>query len=146
MKAWLKYKWELLHALKERDKLTAPYDKQYKAAKKAEPNNPHLAEIYNEIDLDLNILDTEIEDIHSRYLFRKVLNLGIPFPYIQPRHKYWTQPGIGGPIVLTTEGKYEIRKLIRAEQKARREPFLAWAGWIVGILGALTGLVSVLKD
>lgn len=47
---------------------------------------------------------------------------------------------------LTTSGERAIKLLIREEQKHRREAVGYWFGILVGLIGAITGLVSVFKS
>jgi hypothetical protein len=62
-------------------------------------------------------------------------------------HKLYTHP------ILTPNGRYQARKLIDAEKARRFEVRTLWvtkiilplAGVLVGIIGALTGLVAVLQ-
>tara|TARA_R110000851_G_scaffold295568_1_gene450424 strand:- start:1266 stop:1778 length:513 start_codon:yes stop_codon:yes gene_type:complete len=49
------------------------------------------------------------------------------------------------PKYLTAEGLRKLLPLIRAAQKERRDAAGFWFGVIVGVIGALTGLVSVLN-
>lgn len=46
---------------------------------------------------------------------------------------------------LSYKGMAALRERIRDELKGRRESWTAWASTLVGILGALTGLVSAMK-
>lgn len=49
------------------------------------------------------------------------------------------------PRYLTDKGFKTIRDAIREERKHRREAVGYWFGIIVGVIGALTGLVSAFK-
>ena len=49
------------------------------------------------------------------------------------------------PRYLTDKGFKAIRDAIREERKQRREAVGYWFGIVVGIIGALTGLVSAFK-
>lgn len=49
------------------------------------------------------------------------------------------------PYYLTPRGIIEVKKAIREEAKHRREAVGYWFGIIVGVIGAVTGLVSALK-
>lgn len=49
------------------------------------------------------------------------------------------------PRYLTEKGFKAIRDAIREERKHRREAFGYWFGIVVGVIGALTGLVSAFK-
>lgn len=46
---------------------------------------------------------------------------------------------------LTDHGFMEVRKLIRQEKKERREVVAFWFALIFGLIGAITGLIAVIK-
>lgn len=48
------------------------------------------------------------------------------------------------PKYLTPKGFREVRQAIRAAQRERREAAGFWFGVVVGVIGALTGLVSAM--
>ena len=50
------------------------------------------------------------------------------------------------PCYLTPLGLKTVRDSIRAEQKHRRESVGYWFGIVVGLIGAITGLVSAFKS
>ncbi|MNJ37379.1 hypothetical protein D3C77_321960 [compost metagenome] len=50
------------------------------------------------------------------------------------------------PRYLTDKGFKAIRDAIREERKHRREAVGYWFGIVVGVIGALTGLVSAFKS
>lgn len=143
---WLEYKWRVFKLKFELKKITAPFDKIYEEAKRTDPDNPGNMHIHDEVEDSMYRFDEEIQRLHTEYLYGKAWQLDIPFPYKTIPHEYWRQTEPSYSIVLSRAGKHALRELIRAESRARREPFLAWAGWLVGILGAVTGLVAVLKS
>lgn len=49
------------------------------------------------------------------------------------------------PRYLTDEGLRVVRAAIREEQKHKREAVGYWFGIVVGLIGAITGLVSAFK-
>ena len=51
----------------------------------------------------------------------------------------------GDRDILTTEGFYKVRALIRQEKKERREEFGFWTSVIGGIIGGLIGLITIIK-
>ena len=50
------------------------------------------------------------------------------------------------PYYLTDAGVRLTRDRIRAEKKHRREVAAFWVTSVVGVIGALTGMISVLKN
>lgn len=84
----------------------------------------------------------------TRYWEDKAASLGVELPD-------WSDKSLRGqvdfdndesqPWYLTPAGINQIRSAVREEQKYRREVRAYWIASFVGVIGALTGLVSVLK-
>jgi hypothetical protein len=91
----------------------------------------------------------ELERFYSDRVFTESLEFDIPTP-ARNDEQMWTKDE-KGHTQLTSKGRFELRKLIDAE-KARRfdvttlwilKFFLPVVASLVGIIGALTGLVAV---
>jgi len=80
----------------------------------------------------------------SDYLVSEADRLLIPLP--DDNEQNWTAFDDGEAMehVLTRKGINELRTAIRAERKARSERFLMLTSGLIGVIGAITGLVSVL--
>ena len=96
----------------------------------------------------------EIEDERLKYscfkLLRKAHRYDIPIPRRREDDGFWEEVGTGFWL-LTEKGTHHLLKEIRQEQKERLAVWKAWLDvWIglgpliIGIIGALIGLVSVL--
>jgi hypothetical protein len=76
-----------------------------------------------------------------------------PTPFLfEPEFKTKDQGGVwceseikSRHYYLSPEGLYQLRSAIRQEQRERRDSASAWIGWSIGLIGALTGLVSMIK-
>jgi len=139
---WIKYRIELNLAKHELAKCHRPYDKELKQLRRS-GNKNKLRELWSERQGVCQIDEVNIEFVITKYLRNRANELGIPLPdYNDENH--W-QNDFGPSYYLTDKGKYEINKKIRQEMKERREPFIQILALIIGLLGALTGLVSILK-
>lgn len=62
----------------------------------------------------------------------------------------WSRDRLSGGYYLSPEGLQKVRTAVREEQKQRREVAAFWIGLIggtlIGVLGALTGVLATLKD
>lgn len=85
----------------------------------------------------------QIEAIKTRRLLRKADSLDVPYTYPREDSPAWEQSHQLHTWHLTTVGYSEIRKAIRQERRDRRESAITWAGVIIGVIGSLTGLLSV---
>jgi hypothetical protein len=90
------------------------------------------------------VLRYKVRKAMSDYLISEADRLLLPPPDDNERN--WTTfDGLEGvERVLTREGINELRTAIRAELKARSERLLMLTSGLIGVIGAITGLVSVL--
>jgi hypothetical protein len=85
----------------------------------------------------------QIEAIKTRRLLRKANSLDVPYEYPSEDSPVWERSDQLHTWHLTTIGYSQLRKAIRQEGRDRREWAITWAGVIIGIIGSLTGLLSV---
>jgi hypothetical protein len=93
---------------------------------------------------DESVLRRKVHEAMSKYLVSKAHRMVIPLPDSQDE-KFWSINSDNNERVLTRAGINELRSAIRGEKKARVELFLMWVPGVVGILGTLIGLASILK-
>ena len=84
----------------------------------------------------------EILRLHTEYLIRESNRLIVPYPAAN-------EPGMWerddeGYVRLTEAGISKLRADIRAEKRAHLERVIMWMPGVVGVLGALIGLATVL--
>ncbi len=94
-------------------------------------------------------LEQWIEFYKTNYFKKKADKLLIPMPSLQDATMYeeFDFGDEDGPKkILTENGIYHVRELIRNEQKAQREVVSFWFAIITGLIGATIALISVIKD
>ncbi len=84
----------------------------------------------------------EILRLHTEYLIRESSRLVVPYPAT-------SEPGMWerddeGYVRMTEAGISKLMADIRVEKRARLERVIMWMPGVVGILGALIGLASIL--
>lgn len=87
--------------------------------------------------------------IQTEYFRNKADILNVPMPDLSGTEMYCTVDWDNDPKqpkYLTDKGLRSIRAAVRDEEKHRREAVSYWFGIIVGLIGAVTGLVSVFKS
>ena len=98
-------------------------------------------------------LEREVDKILGRDLFHEARRLDVETPPLANK-EMWCSSRDGDSLVwLTSKGRAHVRKQIDAEKARRFEVKTLWVTkfWLpllaalVGILGALTGLVAVLR-
>jgi hypothetical protein len=90
------------------------------------------------------VLRYKVRQAMSNYLVSEADRLLIPLPDDDDEKMWTTYEGPDGvEHVLTRKGINEVRTAIRTELKGRTERFLMLTSGTIGVIGAITGLVSV---
>ena len=133
-------------------KLNRGKDNAYKSvralAKEAERNGGLDAgqEVYSRELYQVDVWRDEIHALITSYLRSKAQKRLLPFPLRTEESDLWERGYTTGEWYLTNKGITEVRSLIRSEDKERIDFFLKIAGILIGILGAITGLIAVIKS
>jgi hypothetical protein len=144
MLSYLKYRKEL-HALK---KEVAKLENEYVEIEKSYENiddRGHLTFLASQ----QHDLDMWIEYRKTSYFKSKADTLLIPMPDVSDTLMYTTHDfgdESGSVKILTLNGIHHLRSKIRDEQKAKREVIAFYFTLCTGLIGAVIGLVSVLKN
>lgn len=88
--------------------------------------------------------ENDIRRLETRLLSREAERFGLPGIDINNEDHANLEPD--STWTITTEGKYELIRQIRQEKKERREIIVFYVSIIFGLIGAITGLVAILKD
>jgi hypothetical protein len=114
----------------------------FEAAEKRNAPKEEIEALQTEVGASEWFSQCEIQQLHSDYLRNVAHKLVIPIPTLGD-NLMWDKLG-GSFHCLSEHGINKVRADIRAEKKARVELFLMWMPGVVGILGALIGLASIL--
>jgi hypothetical protein len=139
----LRFRWGLWRIERARQNTSAAYDKDIAEAKKRGDKQDEIYDLENVANHEDNTYAEEIYRLHTRYLWREANRLIVPTPASDDK-KAWED--VWGHRHLTHKGINDLRAAIRVEKKLRREQFLMWLPAVValiGLAGALTGLISV---
>lgn len=124
--------------------------KEVEFARKRPVGADRVREIRDKWNMEYLMLEEEYEDIYSRKLVRKAHRLRVPVPRRPPdntaSNEHWMWAGTIGRWHLSTDGVIAVRAAIRAQQKARLDLVSPWLGSLIGLVGAITGLVAVLTS
>jgi len=97
-------------------------------------------------EFELTEVDDDISALETEYLVENARKLLLPIPEYRLDGAMWKRSKHGGNFILTENGIAEIRNAIRKERRERREGTIVWLASLTGIVGAVTGLVTVLKS
>jgi len=143
------YKWQLRRLQEELNRLTKRRDQAIQKAKRQKKSGIDIGDLLQEWDCDLVPVEEEIEAWKTKYWCEIAHKLVVPTPDRSDNNCWRANRATGCKNILTTKGVQEVRNNIRSEKKEKREGVLAWVGvlgpLVVGVLGALTGLVAVLQ-
>ncbi|MDP3027901.1 MAG: hypothetical protein Q8O04_00075 [Deltaproteobacteria bacterium] len=140
------YRSSLFKLSRQRREIDRYYKKQYAEAKKTS-DNKKIGDISSVAPHELEEVDDEIHYLEQRYLISIATRMLLPVPPVISEEKggRWEQSDVTGKWQLTSEGMRELRQLIRTEKKESTELLTRWITIIVGLIGAITGLVAVIK-
>lgn len=141
---YLSYRYQLARLNKSLSKLLQEAELVEAGYKPGEDDRGHISYIHQRC----HELEQWIEFHKTCYFKKKADKLLVPMPSPKDTAMYeeFDFGDENGPEkILTEKGIYHVRELIRHEQKARRDVVSFWFGVVTGLIGAVIGLVSVLK-
>ena len=132
----------------KKDKIIKLYSKLIKEAKKTDADK-ETEDLYVDEGFEISMIDDNISVLKSNYIIHKADKRSLPLPS-QPsendsNNDLWDRHPGTGEYCLTNKGITEIRDLIRKDKKEALEIFSMWATILIGLMGTLIGLVSMLK-
>jgi hypothetical protein len=142
---YIQLRWKLWRTHRSWSKLDAKYTAALEEAKKRKAAKDEIESVEAEFHADYFDYCEQVETAHSQFLCKRASRLIIPLPKFDDSDMWEDFHDGSGRHHLTETGINALRAAIRAERKARLDMFLMWVPGIVGILGALIGLVSVLS-
>jgi len=139
----IKYRWELRKLEKEYNRIDKSFEKDKKGL-----SGKQLEILRGEVSSEIWPVYEKIEALKTRR-FRQIANrLMVPMPESKDK-ELWTELHCAEGRALTDKGFWEIKKLIRQENRERHEGFMIWLvvlTALTGIIGAITGLAAVLSQ
>ncbi|HLG35848.1 MAG TPA: hypothetical protein VI757_13275 [Bacteroidia bacterium] len=112
-------------------------------------NSPEESAHYSSLLNEADNIKNAIEYFQTEHYKIICDSLKIPMPDLEDSkfyYRYNFDDDEGDKYILTKEGLYDVRDRIRKEKKERREIAGFWISMIIGLLGTLIGLISVIKN
>jgi hypothetical protein len=142
----LRFRYQMWRLQRRRRKISRLYDKMIaEQTKKKNSTKDDLRRLEHEVMFELHWVDEGIDDLISRHL------LGITERRFLPRPRFeedlgdiWVKSDVTGQIYLSRQAVSEVRAMIRKDTKERQELMLPWLSLLIGLVGALTGLIAVI--
>ena len=127
------------------NKLKKHVENHKETVKKAKTENKSTSEMQylaDEFNHFYASYEEEIKILKSDYYIAEAWNKSIPLPN-STNPKMWEE--VHFRKVLTFDGIKKVRSDLRSNQKEINEIFLPYITILIGLLGAITGLVAVLS-
>lgn len=146
---WLTYRYKLRIRQRRRRIVVEAFQLDYEraVAEKLEPEA--IRDLRRSEQWAVDLIDEEIDTLISDYYREQASRLLIPLPPLNADDDpdgCWERNHQLGNLVLTRKGIFQIRSAIRDEKSARRDSILVWVTPVLGVIGAITGLVAVWKN
>lgn len=144
MQGWLRYRWEYYRLKRSYRRTEKWFEAAIRKANKENKKREERRDLEQESYHELGIIDDEIKMLVSRRLISVANRYFLPTPDFLGDH--WEECDFGR--YLTNEAMKELRAEIRKERAEKRQDWqgaLFWISGLTGIIGAITGLVAVLK-
>jgi len=117
-------------------------NEKIRAAEKAKDRDTYdalVSDYLNEGDL----FENEVARRETRFLVKEARRYMIPVPPAKEGER-WEKSNVDERLYLTFAAMRDLRNGIREERRLRAEPVTIWLPLAIGLVGAITGLVSVL--
>ena len=101
-------------------------------------------ELMSELFFERDLIDAQIFALQTRRLRTLADKYLIPVPEFDADSGAWVESRVTGRWHLSPETAMKLRKEIDEEQRRIRDRWIAWFTAATGVLGAATGLASVL--
>lgn len=103
-----------------------------------------IERLEHQIGFDYIVIQEEIDILITKYLRNRANKLFVPMPDYNDENMWDRCNTISNEKVLSTLGINTIKKNIRAELNERSELVFKYLGFLIAVIGALTGLFAVI--
>ena len=146
MIAWARFRLEQHRIHRWMDKISHAGKEAEEKARARGATAEELYELGHNSHFEHRLADDELIRLTSNYYVRLANRMLIPVPEFKTEGGAWLEsqerPGL---YHLTPEALHDLRAAIRAEKKARREEWTIWLAGLTGLIGAISGLVAIIK-
>lgn len=132
---------------KEINRIREEVFREGKTAEDADKPIEEIRAIYERLPAETNEMEWDLERLESRLLVMKAQKLKLPI--LDPRDEKTAelehQDGYLRGL-LNPKGKYIISKMIRDEQKERREAWMPFVSLMIGLGGVIVAILALIID
>jgi hypothetical protein len=140
-----RYRAKLARLFRQREKLRAAFAEDIRKAQKDGKPSDDIKSLEYQSYFEESMIDEEIAILATDYLIQKARRRFLPIPS-HDTEGMWEQCNvISTRYVLTNRGISELRSSLRKEQNDQAELVVRILTLLVGIIGAFTGFVAVIR-
>ncbi len=142
---YLQYRIKLRKFSNIKKKAHDTFSKEIREAYRKKESSEEINRIQYGEFFEVTMAEEEISTLITNYLRKKAYKLFVPLPEFE-NEQMWTQCNkISDQKVLTYLGINTVTKAIREERKGKVELFLMIITSLTGIIGAIIGLIAIIK-
>lgn len=149
MFARLRYEFELRKLQREKIKNDRFFAAKQAEARAKKADSIAMQRLDGEEIFERGTINDKIALLQTEFLRQEAEKYLLPIPSFDAddnkEDTNWQFAPTGPHYQLSESALAELRSAIRKERKERREVWQSWAALVIGIVGALIGLVSALK-
>jgi hypothetical protein len=140
---YISYRWSLYKLHRIKNKAEKIFKRKIEEARKT-CGLKKVYEVMSTESYDVDLVKDEIADLMTKYLRATSEKMSLPFPPFSTDSQLWEESHITGRRHLTNNGITYVRNLIRKEKRERLQIISQWIAIIIGLIGALTGLLAII--
>ena len=132
---------------REKSRLYDLYARGHDEYRRLDADNEEIKQLNYEERYNVGIIDEQIYQVHFERITAQAERLSILIPDHQQNREHWEVGPLTGRWRLRREALRTLLTAIREVQKERQQAIqanLLWVTALTGMLGALTGLMSIL--
>ena len=136
---------ELWKKRRARERIQRQYASAYEDAKRRGLKGDDLQSEMSQWWIDIDMLDEDYRRVRDAKWLRHARRLEIPTPEKNEKNGMWERGRVYREWLLTDIGLSTLRGAVRQEERDNREALFRWGTLIIGIVGAISGLIAVIS-
>jgi hypothetical protein len=144
----IEFRLKLRRLQREKSRLYELYARGHEEYRRLDADDEEIKQLNYEERYKVGIVDEQIYQVHFEWITAQAERLSISIPDHQQNREHWEVASLTGRWRLRREALRTLLTAIREVQKERRQAMqakLIWVSAATGMVGALTGLMSVLN-
>ena len=142
----LQYNFKLQQLQRSKRRVRKKYKEIYEQANRQKKSRDELEKLRYDERFDLEWIDDDIWRLQMQHISQQADKYLLPVPKFDQDSGEWIESDITRGWRLSPAALAKLRTEIRQERKGRREHWQSWLTLLTGFVGALIGLLAMLKS